>query len=356
MLERRRSEWLGPMTRRVGRVDCRESVTRCETLSIRRAMLLFMFENDPWRHPESEVAARNPREAGEVSEDLLLGRIFPRVSAGWLGLRAECRFFPHSLIIGGGHGCHRSSSPSDAAATSAPACLRLWSLHFHNCRLPVLWKLNSSSVAMSSSMACSRLAAWTLAAVVLQILGLYLFMFAFFPVRPALSGLRSEGFVLFQFCSCFNCFFRPDPMLVLNWSFLLSFAMRSGPESFLMPTCDTAEFPERKNLPPHELRALYKVSVLNSRISIFLVFRFVWDEVSVGLQKMWNCAFSIEISEPSPHTSTLHFSFFKCFNIFSVCFSSHTFYVLVVIMRYPTDRSSMIFLECSCKVFNNLTE
>ncbi|CAA7401578.1 unnamed protein product [Spirodela intermedia] len=74
---------------------------------------------------------------------------------------------------------------------------------------------------MPSSMACTRLAAWTVAAVLLQILGLYLFMFAFFPVRPALSGL-------------------------------------SGPESFLMPTCGSADIPERWNLPPHELRAMYK--------------------------------------------------------------------------------------------------
>ncbi|CAA6664940.1 unnamed protein product [Spirodela intermedia] len=69
---------------------------------------------------------------------------------------------------------------------------------------------------MPSSMACTRLAAWTVAAVLLQILGLYLFMFAFFPVRPALSE-----------------FFNADLWL-----------------------CD---IPERWNLPPHELRAMYKV-------------------------------------------------------------------------------------------------
>ncbi|MQL71450.1 hypothetical protein Taro_003782 [Colocasia esculenta] len=75
---------------------------------------------------------------------------------------------------------------------------------------------------MSSSLTCVRLGAWTLAAVLLQILGLSLFMFAFFPMRPALSGV-------------------------------------SGPESYVMPTCDSADFPEERDLPPHELKSLYNV-------------------------------------------------------------------------------------------------
>ncbi|XP_078444467.1 alkaline-phosphatase-like family protein isoform X3 [Wolffia australiana] len=74
---------------------------------------------------------------------------------------------------------------------------------------------------MASSMACSRLVVWTLVVVVLQILGLLLFVWGFFPVRPALSGL-------------------------------------SGPESFLMPNCDHGDFPETKNLHPVERRALYE--------------------------------------------------------------------------------------------------
>ncbi|MCL7042223.1 hypothetical protein MKW94_028598 [Papaver nudicaule] len=46
-----------------------------------------------------------------------------------------------------------------------------------------------SSSSSSSSLTCGRLATWTVIAVVLQFLGLLLFVLGFFPVKPALSGV-----------------------------------------------------------------------------------------------------------------------------------------------------------------------
>ncbi|XP_058097022.1 GPI ethanolamine phosphate transferase 2 isoform X2 [Magnolia sinica] len=73
-----------------------------------------------------------------------------------------------------------------------------------------------------SSLTCARLATWTIAAVLLQVLGLSLFALGFFPVKPTLSGV-------------------------------------SGPESYQMPTCDsTLEDGNKTALPPDHLRSLYK--------------------------------------------------------------------------------------------------
>ncbi|CAL9774211.1 unnamed protein product [Musa acuminata subsp. burmannicoides] len=73
----------------------------------------------------------------------------------------------------------------------------------------------------SSSLTCGKLASWTIAAVLLQILGLSLFVIGFFPVKPTLPGF-------------------------------------SGPESYRAPTCDPVLDAEERDLPLEKLRTLYK--------------------------------------------------------------------------------------------------
>ncbi|XP_043697472.1 GPI ethanolamine phosphate transferase 2-like isoform X1 [Telopea speciosissima] len=72
-----------------------------------------------------------------------------------------------------------------------------------------------------SSLTCARLTVWTIVAVLLQILGISLFVFGFFPVKPALSGI-------------------------------------SGPESYRSPMCHSVEDRDERTLPPHQLRSLYQ--------------------------------------------------------------------------------------------------
>ncbi|URE16682.1 Type I phosphodiesterase / nucleotide pyrophosphatase [Musa troglodytarum] len=73
----------------------------------------------------------------------------------------------------------------------------------------------------SSSLTCGKLASWTIAAILLQILGLSLFVIGFFPVKPTLPGF-------------------------------------SGPESYRAPTCDPVPDAEERDLPSEKLRTLYK--------------------------------------------------------------------------------------------------
>ncbi|KAF8404704.1 hypothetical protein HHK36_009592 [Tetracentron sinense] len=82
-------------------------------------------------------------------------------------------------------------------------------------------KIRVSTSARISSLTCTRLATWTTAAVLLQILGLSLFVLGFFPVKPALSGV-------------------------------------SGPESYRSPGCHSLEDLHSRNLPPDQLRSLYQ--------------------------------------------------------------------------------------------------
>ncbi|PKA63214.1 ethanolaminephosphotransferase [Apostasia shenzhenica] len=79
----------------------------------------------------------------------------------------------------------------------------------------------SATLMAAASLSCGRLMVWISAAVVLQIVGLSLFLIGFFPVKPTLPGL-------------------------------------SGPESYQMPSCEDvveAEFVDRL---PHELAAMYR--------------------------------------------------------------------------------------------------
>ncbi|WOK96220.1 GPI ethanolamine phosphate transferase 2 isoform X1 [Canna indica] len=78
-----------------------------------------------------------------------------------------------------------------------------------------------ASTSALSSLSCGKLASWTIAAVLLQILGLSLFVIGFFPVKPTLPGF-------------------------------------SGPESYRMPTCESVPGAEEGDLPPEKLRSLYK--------------------------------------------------------------------------------------------------
>ncbi|KAL5753336.1 hypothetical protein ACOSP7_023511 [Xanthoceras sorbifolium] len=72
-----------------------------------------------------------------------------------------------------------------------------------------------------SSMTCTRLTLLTFAGVILQLFGLFLFVFGFFPVKPALPGF-------------------------------------SGPESYHAPACDLLQNRSEISRPPHQLRSLYQ--------------------------------------------------------------------------------------------------
>ncbi|KAF8045788.1 hypothetical protein N665_4411s0002 [Sinapis alba] len=83
---------------------------------------------------------------------------------------------------------------------------------------------------MSTEMTCTRLTIFTVAGIFLQIIGLSIFVFGFFPVKPTLSGV-------------------------------------SGSESYLHPLCDSAPtMNESKIHPPENLRLLYQeMSGISSR-------------------------------------------------------------------------------------------
>ncbi|KAK9109129.1 hypothetical protein Sjap_017189 [Stephania japonica] len=71
-------------------------------------------------------------------------------------------------------------------------------------------------------LSCAKLSAWIAGAVLLQMIGLSLFVIGFFPVKPALSGV-------------------------------------SGPESYRAPKCDSAEDREElPRIPPDQLRSSYR--------------------------------------------------------------------------------------------------
>ncbi|KAL4644372.1 hypothetical protein ACB092_02G160000 [Castanea dentata] len=74
---------------------------------------------------------------------------------------------------------------------------------------------------MSSSLTCAKLTILTITGVTIQIIGLSLFVYGFFPVKPALSGV-------------------------------------SGAESFRPPTCTPLHNQTDSDLPPHNLKSLYK--------------------------------------------------------------------------------------------------
>ncbi|XP_050292158.1 GPI ethanolamine phosphate transferase 2 isoform X3 [Quercus robur] len=74
---------------------------------------------------------------------------------------------------------------------------------------------------MSSSLTCTRLTILTITGVTIQIIGLSLFVYGFFPVKPALSGV-------------------------------------SGAESFRAPTCTPVHNQTDSDLPPHNLKSLYE--------------------------------------------------------------------------------------------------
>ncbi|KAF7130490.1 hypothetical protein RHSIM_Rhsim10G0172300 [Rhododendron simsii] len=72
-----------------------------------------------------------------------------------------------------------------------------------------------------SSLTCTKLTLCTVSAILLQVIGLSLFVLGFFPVKPALSGF-------------------------------------SGPESFQPPGCDSVADPNVSNLRPDQLKSLYQ--------------------------------------------------------------------------------------------------
>ncbi|KAM5577067.1 GPI ethanolamine phosphate transferase 2 [Rosa sericea] len=72
-----------------------------------------------------------------------------------------------------------------------------------------------------SGLSCTKLTLFTVAGVAIQLVGLSLFVFGFFPVKPTLPG-------------------------------------HSGAESFRAPTCNSIRNESQSDLPPHHLRSLYK--------------------------------------------------------------------------------------------------
>ncbi|GAV59225.1 LOW QUALITY PROTEIN: Phosphodiest domain-containing protein, partial [Cephalotus follicularis] len=72
-----------------------------------------------------------------------------------------------------------------------------------------------------SSISCSKVSVYTVGGVIIQMIGLSLFVFGFFPVKPALSGI-------------------------------------SGPESYAEPKCDSVDNSSDTNLPPPQLKSLYQ--------------------------------------------------------------------------------------------------
>ncbi|KAL6222841.1 hypothetical protein ACLB2K_006231 [Fragaria x ananassa] len=70
-------------------------------------------------------------------------------------------------------------------------------------------------------LSCIKLTLFTVAGVAIQLIGLSIFVFGFFPVKPTLPG-------------------------------------HSGPESFEEPTCNSNRNESQSDVPPHQLRSLYK--------------------------------------------------------------------------------------------------
>ena len=94
-----------------------------------------------------------------------------------------------------------------------------------------------------------------ISAVILQIIGLSLFVFGFFPVKPALSGVRSLSFTL----SFSDFFLNQFPLTTLSNN-------TSGPESFYSDDggdSDSVVNHTQTSLPPHLLRSLYQVFLIN---------------------------------------------------------------------------------------------
>ena len=128
-----------------------------------------------------------------------------------------------------------------------------------------------------SGLSCTKLTLLTVAGVAIQLVGLSLFVFGFFPVKPTLPGHRyslSETkprknkkqklnlFVLFWWV-WFKCV-----------NFIDDF---SGPESFREPTCNSNRNESQSDVPPHQLRSLYKVCS----------FVFTLHLGNIWLQKLW---------------------------------------------------------------------
>jgi hypothetical protein len=72
----------------------------------------------------------------------------------------------------------------------------------------VFFVLEQQGKEMMAGGVCERVAAISLIAVLLQLAGLTLFVLGFFPVKPALMGIRMQGFLFVSFTL---------PFMVLRW-------------------------------------------------------------------------------------------------------------------------------------------
>ncbi|KAL5982386.1 hypothetical protein ACLOJK_016457 [Asimina triloba] len=103
-----------------------------------------------------------------------------------------------------------------------------------------------------SASTCGRLTKWTVGAVLLQVLGLYLFVLGFFPVKPTLSGVRYLRYLI------------SDLMQITLRNSTPPFYFRdvfrfSGPESYRIPSCDSPVGDgDPTPLPPDQLRSLFE--------------------------------------------------------------------------------------------------
>ncbi|KAF8690071.1 hypothetical protein HU200_041434 [Digitaria exilis] len=98
---------------------------------------------------------------------------------------------------------------------------------------------------------------WTVAAVLLQVAGLSLFLYGFFPVKPTLHGFRSAS--LRPSGSAQLWFLRGCGIYGVCFGVSV-FWLCSGAESYRMPSCGPVNAVEQEPaLPPNQLRSLYRV-------------------------------------------------------------------------------------------------
>ncbi|KVI03181.1 Alkaline phosphatase-like, alpha/beta/alpha, partial [Cynara cardunculus var. scolymus] len=111
--------------------------------------------------------------------------------------------------------------------------------------MPAFITYNTKIRQTMASLTCTKFTLLAAAAILLQITGLSLFVFGFFPIRPALSGV-------------------------------------SGPESFRPPSasCDSFEDQNFTALHPDQLKSLYQVTLATHRMSNIVILAICHTNIS----------------------------------------------------------------------------
>ena len=120
---------------------------------------------------------------------------------------------------------------------------------------------------MSSSLTCTKLTILTITGVTIQIIGLSLFVYGFFPVKPALSGVRYS-----YNPSILSAIKTISRFLFLSMLLRLRF---SGAESFRALSCTPVPNQTDSDLPPHNLKSLYEVCFYVICINFYFYFYFL---------------------------------------------------------------------------------